>query len=170
APASLKGVRWPPYMVAEDHVTVLSCGAFDREGSVPLEFLAQKEPRVPQPPSQLRDGIAGSSAEERHAKARQLAQEGFQSYWVELAAPDFRPYFYDYVSHTWTFSRPEDLLVLAGQLWSEGDVCLRPKPHQAADGFSLGVPLSDLQARLREALFSPLPETALPPGAVGPTA
>lgn len=89
-------VRWPTQFVGE-HGDLLICGAFD-EGEEPFGL-------------QICDvckNLAGFShlASERHRRELVKMKQTYMCFWQELLAPDQRPFYYDHVSHTWTFAKP----------------------------------------------------------------
>ena len=93
-------VRWPSYFVGEG-LRLLYCGAFD-EGELPYDFRNRQGGRAPCRclPSNLANTKARKTA--LHSIWRPVIRRDKHSiatYWFELAAPDGRPYFYDFVSH-----------------------------------------------------------------------
>ena len=89
-------VRWPSYFVGEG-LRLLYCGAFD-EGELPYDF-RNRQGTVPLPPLQSCQHQGEKDCIAQYLEARHQARQTLNRYWFELAAPDGRPYFYDFVSH-----------------------------------------------------------------------
>lgn len=98
-------VYWPGQFVSYRGCCLLSCGAFEQD-EAPFGFTschicrdARGRPtQVEQPRWHLKKAS--------HLQAQQDVRRDYAAWWQELTAPDRRPYFYDHVSHTWTFERP----------------------------------------------------------------
>jgi len=109
--------------------------------------------------SDLGADLAQHMAHARHRQARQRARKLYHCYWQELFAPDARPYYYDHVTHTWTFAMPKRLMV----------------PADSTGGAPVTEQLefkdkekNDVKARLARALL--FPSFALYGGSTGSTA
>jgi len=136
-------VNWPPQFVSS-HGTgeLLPAGALEPDeapfGSATCRLCNE---------GNLGRAPAGTAAphvlERRHKERCERAREYYLAFWQELSCPDERPYYYDHVSHTWSFARPPCLAVLAG---------VSPE----ADLESGGPDDEELQERLARALTSTL--------------
>mmetsp|Transcript_3514 Transcript_3514/g.6736 ORF Transcript_3514/g.6736 Transcript_3514/m.6736 type:complete len:312 (-) Transcript_3514:9-944(-) len=134
-------VNWPPQFVsANGNGELLLAGALEPDeapfGSATCRLCGE---------GHLGRAPTGTAAphvlERRHKERCEKAREDYLAFWQDLACPDERPYYYDHVSHTWTFARPPCLAVLAG-VSSEADL-------------EFGGPDDEeLQARLAQALVS----------------
>ena len=85
---------WPQQLVASDGI-ILPAGAFE-EDEHPYDLQSLKVP-----------------LQHRH---RAWYQVLYLCWWMRLTAPDGRPYYYDVVSHTWTFARPQRWIIPVGTL------------------------------------------------------
>merc|ERR1712008_198511 len=133
-------VNWPPQFVSSNGTgELLPAGALEPDeapfGSATCRLCNE---------GNLGRAPAGTAAphvlERRHKERCERAREYYLAFWQELACPDERPYYYDHVSHTWTFARPPCLTVLAG-VSPEAD--LEPggpddeEPYQLPQGWTL---------------------------------
>jgi len=115
--ASPSKVHWPAQFVGVDGL-LLGAGAFDVD-EVPFgggECILCEGGDISSGWSQ---GTAGQMipphiCEQGHIEARQRICDNYLCYWQELKAPDQRPYYYDHVSHTWTFAKPRRIAIPAG--------------------------------------------------------
>lgn len=136
-------VNWPPQFVSSNGTgELLPAGALEPDeapfGSATCRLCNE---------GNLGRAPAGTAAphvlERKHKERCERAREYYLAFWQELACPDERPYYYDHVSHTWTFARPPCLTVLAG-VSPEADL----EPGGPDD--------EELQERLVKALVSTL--------------
>lgn len=107
---------WPTQFVGSDGC-LLPSGAFDR-GEVPFgattcmvcSWTAAKV--VAGSGASVEPPFALHLRDQGHRQRSQRVREDYICFWQELAAPDERPYYYDHVSHTWSFAKPRYLTVL----------------------------------------------------------
>eukprot|EP00930_Biecheleria_cincta_P008793 TRINITY_DN110362_c0_g1_i1.p1 TRINITY_DN110362_c0_g1~~TRINITY_DN110362_c0_g1_i1.p1 ORF type:complete len:328 (-),score=57.07 TRINITY_DN110362_c0_g1_i1:339-1322(-) len=158
ATCDARSVRWPSYFVGEGF-RLLECGAFD-VGELPWHF-QNGQSTLPPPPLQLCQHQGHEDMNVKYRAARLEARQKFNRYWVELAAPDGRPYFYDFVSHSWTFDRPKALSESIFDGRCEPYSSMRPKAMEGRDqvstcNASFGISMLDLGRRLKQCLHGPL--------------
>lgn len=151
-------VRWPSYFVGEGF-KLLECGAFD-EGELPYDF-QNGQGTVPLPPPQLCQHQGHRDMLVQYREAGLEAKQRFNRYWVELAAPDGRPYFYDFVSHSWTFDRPKALSESSFSGTCELHTRMQPAAmvgsvQISTCNTSFGISMLDLERRLKQCLHGPL--------------
>jgi len=117
-------VQWPSQFVADDG-RLLTSGAFDKDeapfGSGVCLLcgtgnLAGAGAAASSPPPTAHICLQG------HCEKRCRVRQEYFCFWQELIAPDQRPYFYDHVSHSWSFAKPRCLAVPAGSPEAEPEV------------------------------------------------